>query len=592
MPKKRLFWQIYPSYLAIIFISLIAIALYVSHSIQQIYLDILREDLKSTARIFERELWSQEPPFNPEQVDRLCREFGEIFASRITVILPDGLVIGDSDGDPAVMENHKDRPEIHEAFQGQTGESLRYSATLHKKMMYITLPMIESGDVIAVVRISLSVVSIDKTLHAIYTQNALGGLVVAVIAAGISLIFSRRISHPLEILKQGAERFARGELLTRLEIPDSEEIGSLAEAMNQMAAQLDDRIRTMTEQRNQHEAILSSMTEGVLAVDSSRWIIRLNHAAAQCLEVQRFEAEGKRIDDVINNESLRQFVSEAVSNKNPLERDIVLRFEGGTDRYLQAHGTPLCDADGKQIGSVVVLNDVTRLHRLENIRRDFVANVSHELKTPITSIKGFVETLLDGALRNTDDANRFLRIVSKQADRLHAIIEDLLSLSRIEQEKEKHTIQIERHKLLQVIQSALDFCHQKASEKNIALAVCCDGNSVAAIDPPLLEQALVNLVDNAIKYSEPGKRVEVTAAEKNGEVTIDVRDWGCGISNDHHPRIFERFYRVDKARSRKLGGTGLGLAIVRHIIEAHNGYITVESKIGSGSTFTIHLPKP
>ncbi|MEX2561444.1 MAG: ATP-binding protein, partial [Pirellulales bacterium] len=256
------------------------------------------------------------------------------------------------------------------------------------------------------------------------------------------------------------------------------------------------------------------------------------------------------------------------------------------------HGTALRDAGGHSIGAVIVLNDVSRLRQLENMRRDFAANVSHELKTPVTSIKGFVETLLDGAMRDSQDSERFLRIIARQADRLDSIIEDLLSLSRIEKEGDAADLVLTLAELRGVLESALHDCDSKASERGIRIALSCDDGLQARINPPLLEQAVTNLLDNAIKYSEPAGEVQLSGQTAGGEVLIVVRDQGCGIAEEHLSRLFERFYRVDKARSRKLGGTGLGLAIVKHIVLAHRGQVTVESAPSAGSTFTIHLPTP
>ena len=237
-----------------------------------------------------------------------------------------------------------------------------------------------------------------------------------------------------------------------------------------------------------------------------------------------------------------------------------------------------------------MLNDVTRYRHLENLRRDFVANVSHELKTPIASIKGFVETLLDGALNQPEDAQRFLKIISNHVERLNNIIEDLLSLSKIEQSEEAANLPLIEAPLWGVLEAALHGCQSQAEAKKIELSLVCDENVTAQIDPPLLEQAVINLVDNAIKYSESGGRVLVEVATAANELSIAVRDQGCGIAAEHLPRLFERFYRVDRARSRKLGGTGLGLAIVKHIVQAHRGTIDVASTPGVGSVFTIHLP--
>jgi two-component system phosphate regulon sensor histidine kinase PhoR len=293
---------------------------------------------------------------------------------------------------------------------------------------------------------------------------------------------------------------------------------------------------------------------------------------------------------VVRNTTLHQFVRDALSSDRPVETDIVL--SGTADRFISCHGTSLTDADGHQIGALIVLNDVSHIRKLETIRREFVANVSHEIRTPITAIRGFVETLQDGALDNAEDARRFLGIIEKHVNRLEAIIEDLLSLSRIEQEAETHDIHLSEASLLDVLQNAIQVCQVAAALKKARIDLSCSEHLVAGMDAQLLEQAVVNLLDNAIKYSDEGSSIQLSCTEGENEIVITVKDPGCGIEKRHLPRIFERFYRVDKARSRHLGGTGLGLAIVKHITQAHGGHIKVESAPGKGSAFSIHLPDP
>ena len=294
---------------------------------------------------------------------------------------------------------------------------------------------------------------------------------------------------------------------------------------------------------------------------------------------------------MIRNPDLRRFALLAIDCREPVEDDIVLR--GSRDRTIRLRGTALRDLSGEG-GAVIVLNDVTDMQRLENVRRDFVANVSHELKTPIASIKGFVETLLDGALEDSGNASRFLGIVGRQADRLASIIEDLLALSRIEQSEGSGNLPLETTGIAAIFSAVFADCEPRADDRSISLKLDCPETLTAEVNPPLLEQAVINLVDNAIKYSDPGRSVQLAArlddTPNPTELLIHVRDEGSGIDAEHLPRLFERFYRVDKARSRKLGGTGLGLSIVKHIVQAHGGTITVESELGIGSTFTIRLP--
>jgi two-component system phosphate regulon sensor histidine kinase PhoR len=409
---------------------------------------------------------------------------------------------------------------------------------------------------------------------------------------GLSLALSwavgRSVGRSMQRLKEAAERLASGDFSERLRVPDHLEMAETADAFNTMAENVETTIVSLKRRNNEQEAVLTSMVEGVLAVDSDQRVISVNAAAAKLLGAGPTEIEGRGLQEVIRNADLRRFVTNALTCDRPVEGNLILR--SARDRVLQANGTALRDAYGRCLGAVIVLNDVSRLRQLENLRRDFAANVSHELRTPITSIKGFVETLLDGALASPHDAQRFLNIIGRQADRLSTIIEDLLSLSRIEKETDSGDISLAVGRLDKVLQAAVNDCSAQAAERNIQVVLECSNDVSARMKADLLEQAVVNLLDNAIKYSEPGKQVWVRGYREEHLATIAVKDQGSGIAEEHHSRLFERFYRVDKARSRKLGGTGLGLAIVKHIALAHRGQVSVESALGKGSTFLIRLP--
>ena len=586
--KKRLLWQLYPSYLLITIISLVAVTIYATSSLREFYLDRIAGDLRDKAYLLEKQVRHFLGPLDSNVVDALCKELGKPLTTRITVILPSGIVIGDSDDHPHKMDNHALRPEVIQAKKGGVGRSIRFSTTLQQRMMYVAVPLTDHKRVVAVVRTSLPVTSIDEKLKTFEAQIAFGGLLIAIVAAGISLYVSRRISRPIEEMREGAEHFARGDLLHRLPETDLQEIASLADALNQMAAQLDNRIKTIINQRNELEAILSSMEEGVMAFDMDERIISINQAASRIFENIPKHMLNRSIQEVIRNPELQQFVTKALSSTDNLEGDITLYREG--ERIIYLHSTSLRDSNEDQIGVLVVMNDVTQVRRLENIRRDFAANVSHEIKTPLTAIKGFVETLRHGSVKNTEEIERFLGIIEKHVNRLTAILEDLISLSRIQQDDEKKAIKLHKNPLKNVLQTAIGNCREKADLKNITIDCACEENLFAMIDPTLLEQALVNLLDNAITYSHEGSSVHVSAVQKEDSTIIRIQDHGTGISKEHLPRLFERFYRADKARSRKVGGTGLGLAIVKHIIQAHGGYATVDSTPGKGSTFSLHLP--
>lgn len=588
MFKKRLLWQLYPSFLLIIAISVIGVAWYGSQSLRRFYLEHVAEDLKSRAHLVEEQISSNLKGGRFKEIDAFCKRAATASLTRITVILPNGEVAADSDEAPERMKNHSDRPEFQDALKQGSGSSTRFSKTLGKKMMYLAISLEEEGKVLAVVRTSMPVTAIDEALGDIYRKLFWSGVIIAVLAAAISLVISKKISRPVEQMTEVAKHFASGELDMRLAIPEGAELAELAKALNEMARQLSARIDTITEERSQIEAILSSMVEGVLAVDSSGNIVSINKAAVKLLGIGESGAKGRSVEEVVRNPELQEYIKNILENKQAAETDRLVLNEGG--RFLQLYGSSLSDSKGDSSGAVLVLHDITRTHQLEEVRRDFVANVSHELKTPVTSIKGFVETLLEGAINEPGQARRFLEIIAKHSDRLNAIIEDLLSLSRLEEDSEKRKLSFERTSIKRTLVSAIELSTVKAEEKHIAVELSCDKDITAKINPALIEQAALNLIDNAIKYSRDSSKIEIKAEKTKDEVVITVSDEGCGIEKEHLERIFERFYVVDKGRSRKLGGTGLGLSIVKHIAQVHGGRVEVESTLGKGSAFTIRLP--
>ncbi len=580
--------HLFPSYLLITLIALVAVTWFASSSIRHFYLEQTAADLLARAHLLKSQMSQFLGPMETHVVDAVCKEVGESSATRFTVILPSGLVIGDSNENPAVMDNHASRPEVILARKGGVGKSVRYSMTLQKRMMYVAIPLKNKEKLMAVIRAALPVTAIDQTLKSIQIKIGLGGLFIALLAAGMSLYVSQRISRPIEKLKKGADFFAKGNLSYRMPGTDLVEIDSLIEALNQMAGQLEDRLNTIVRQKNELTAVLSSMAEGVIAVDMDERIISINKAAAGFFEDLPQNLLNRSIPEAVRNPDLQKFINRALSSRKNIEEDITLYQKG--ERILYIHNTPLEDAAGRRSGILVVMNDVTHLRKLENMRKDFAANVSHEIKTPLTAIKGFVETLRTRKGIDPQETRRFLSIIDKHVNRLTAIIEDLMKLSKIERQDEASEIRLEVSAVKSVILPAVQTCREKMEAKNITVDLECPEDVSAELDSRLMIQALVNLLDNAINYSKDKSVIKIMATSKDQELQISVQDYGIGISKEHLSRLFERFYRVDKARSRDLGGTGLGLAIVKHIAHAHGGRVSVESAPGKGSTFTLHLP--
>ncbi len=586
MARKRIFYYIFPYYLLIIAITLFASAWCATVLLKDFYFNHFQQELEVRCALIEKDVAEFLDSSDHSGLDNFCKNLYRINKSRITVIASDGRVLADSIEDPGKMENHSGRLEISEAFKGTTGRSVRYSPTLHENMMYVAKPLPWKGRGSFVLRLSVSVELLDRTLAEIYKKLLIAGIAIAAIAILIGILVSRRISRPILELEKGAADFAKGSFGKKLELSEIDEIGELAGSMNFMADELNRRMREIIEQRNRQDAILSSMMEGVIAVDADGRLLSINRAACELLKAPE-KYEGKLFHEIIRNSALHKFIDGILEDKKTIEKE--LAFFDEDSRQLYVRGTVLNDPEGGCIGALIVMNDITRLKRLENMRSEFVSNVSHEIKTPLTAIKASVETLLEPGLNNEEMGN-LLKIIGRHTDRLTSIVEDILSLSKLEQEKGQDATRFSEALLENVINAAVADCRVKAEAKGISLLVNCNSSIVARMDSSLMEQAVVNLVDNAIKYSDDKGSVEVGAGREDGKILISVKDHGCGIPQEHLPRIFERFYRVDRARSRKLGGTGLGLSIVKHIANVHGGRVEVESAVGKGSRFTIILP--
>jgi len=483
---------------------------------------------------------------------------------------------------------------LRETRSGRIAKTSSFNIDSNRRLFVVAVPFSPQNIPVGALCISAESQEMDRILSDSLKQLLIGYFVLGFFALITGWFIVLWVAKPVQELAYAVQRIASGDGTERILKPEVAELAAIAEATSRLKDKLVERGLTLGRRDTEQEAVLDSMMEGVLAVDVRQRIVGLNQAAARLLNIDIEVALRQPLQSVVRNPAIRHFVLRAIDCREPIEDDFDI--PGPPKRTMRAHGTALRDPSGEG-GAVIVLNDVTELERLEIVRQDFVANVSHELKTPIATIKGFVETLLDGAINEPEDNLRFLSIVAKQADRLEAIIEDLLALSRIEQSEDSGALPLEPTRIADLLATACSDCMPRAAEQGIEMNIDCETNLIAEVNAPLMEQAVVNLIENAVKYSGTHQPILICASLKRissgnkEELTISVADRGCGIHPEHLPRLFERFYRVDKGRSRQAGGTGLGLSIVKHIVQAHGGTISVESQLDEGSLFCLRIPR-
>jgi two-component system phosphate regulon sensor histidine kinase PhoR len=523
---------------------------------------------------------------------RFAVRTGKAADLRLTLIALDGRVVADSDVPPSELgrvENHRDRPEVRAALAGREGHDLRTSATIGAPLLYVALPVTEGDRIVGVLRLALPLAAVRSSGEAMHRPVLIGGLVALAVALGIGVFVASRLTRPVAEMEAVAQRMSEGDFSAHAPVRSPDEIGVLGRALNLMAARLREKIQDLEEEQAKARAILESMVEGVIAVDGHDHIVVMNERARAIFELAATRGEGKPFLEVIRNADLHRIFREsrAAAAGEVLRRE--LRLTTPVERILQVHAAPLRLA-GAGIGVVMVLHDITELRRLEQVRTEFVANVSHELRTPLTAIHGYIETLLGGALEEPENARRFLEIVFRHTERLGRLVNDLTDLSNIE--LGKVALRIEPTAVDEVVESVLTIIEPRAEQGQVGLRadLPADLPRVRA-DRDRLAQILINLVDNGVKYTPAGGRVTVTAAVRDrGMIEIAVADTGVGIPPADLARVTERFYRVDRARSRELGGTGLGLAIVKHLVIAHGGDLRIESEPERGTTVRLTIP--
>ena len=620
MFRSRVLWKLYGSYALLIVIAVAGIGLLLFSRLRADALSDIDDNLRSEAALLvelARPALEAAAPGSsadgPTQAlqNRVARA-GRQLGTRLTVIAVDGRVLADSARDPQKMDDHSQRPEVRGARETGEGTASRRSDTLGAQLRYLALAVEDDrSTLVGYARVSRSLESIRRELGALAWRILLGGLLAVPVALALALFLARRITYPLDAMTEAAEALAAGNVETRIDVPvGRDELGALARAFNSMSRRLRSQMETITLDSGQLRAILASMGEGVVAVDAEERVVHMNAAAGRILDVDPGDAVGKPLWELTRVRGISEALEEAFRSPADDEgpsQERVLTIPGRSDRTLELRVSPLRNGRpaspgarggraGDSHGAVLVLEDVTELRRLETIRSDFVGNVSHELKTPVTAIRGLTETLLDDPEMPPETRDRFLGKIQGQALRLSSLVSDLLSLSRLESQgqgsgEDGDDIEAEPLPLRSALEASVRAFQPASDAKNIQVEVDLPEEPLHVhADLLALQEAVGNLLDNAIKYSPAGSSVEVRLRRLQDEALIEVQDHGPGIEPRHQDRIFERFYRVDKARSRELGGTGLGLAIVKHTVLSLGGRISFLSQPGAGSTFRITLP--
>jgi two-component system phosphate regulon sensor histidine kinase PhoR len=561
--------------------------------------EVLEAKTKLVAYGFQPLLGRDPSSLSPTLLQETARELGIRAAARVTLIAADGIVLADSavqGVELAVIEGHNARPEINQAFSSGQGRDIRSSRTTGERTMYRAVLMQTTKETVpVVVRVGLPMGELDRELSEVreYLFLALG--LAILVALALSVWLAHSITKPLSDIALAAGQLGAGNQTLRIRTTAQDEVGLLASTLNQITDQLQAKIDELSEDRTQLLAVLTSMVEGVMVLDYRGHVLQVNPALERMFGISRIEARGRPCTELFRHQQLNELVAFILQSPAHHQDEIVLPLTG---RCLQIEASPAGGKRENEACVVLVFHDITELRRLEKIRTDFVANVSHELRTPLTSIKGYVEALLDGAKDDPVASGNFLNIILKQSDRLNLIIEDLLELSKIE--SGRISMKEEPLELQTLVERTLSMIKPMA-DKNRHHLVTTIMSSLPPVagDEGRLGQVLTNLLDNAIKYTPAGGTITVSAAlapsprpseRPATAIDLSVADTGIGIPEQDRPRVFERFYRVDKARSRELGGTGLGLAIVKHIVEGHGGHVWVEANHPHGSRFVVRLP--
>ncbi len=592
MFRSQLLWRLFAGYVAIILISMIIVGVLVGRQANESGLREIKNSLEVRSKLLAEiampalgsSLSTQQSDLLQEKIARLGRDT----ASRLTVISLDGSVIADSRELPGKMDNHGQRPEIMDARERGYATASRFSATLQQQMIYSALRVSDKQKPIGFVRVSLPLTKIDEKLAQLRLIVLFGTGVSALVALLLGFYFAKRFSDPLIQMTETADAISHGDYDRRVSIKQQDEIGKLAAAVNRMARSSQQRMTEIVADRNRLAMIFTGMVEGVVAVDQEQRIVHINRAAADLLGLSMTTSINQPLWAETRIQKINQTLQHAMDTQDVVNTQMRKPL-GETDMVVDIYAAALRNENGDPIGAVVVLHDVSELDKLERVRRDFVANASHELKTPITAIRGLTETMLDNEDMDIKTRVSYTNRIHRQSIRLTALVADLMTISLLE------TRQIENHPQTidfgECIRRSVTDARPVSEEKKQSFTLVTPDEVINVVgEKQAISQLVDNLVDNAIKYTPVGGEITVALTQQEHQAQLTVSDTGVGIGSQHKERIFERFYRVDKGRSRELGGTGLGLSIVKNIAEKHGGSVSVESQLGHGATFEVLLP--
>ena len=571
--KRSLFFKLFLGFLVSTAVITVSILLFSFKTIENHYTKTVADDLEKLGSPL---LLTMTPLLEKEQyheIDRLLDSIGRETGIRLTIIATNGKVLADSESDPDLMDNHKNRPELMQAFDGKVGFSRRYSATMKEKMLYIALPIKKNGKIIGVLRLSRFHKNLRELISNLKLKIIIFSLIIIAFSLIIAALFSNKLLKPMKELSEAAKRVAQGDFNTKVFLKNRDEFKDLADNYNYMTDEIKKYVKELSFQKEELHWIITSMQPGLLVIDKNENILLCNKSLENIIHTR--DIQGEKYWKIFKEPKLFELVQKLFSEKGNVINDIQI-----DKNYYQVSAAYLETLNE----IVVVFHDITEIKKLENIKRDFVQNVSHELRTPLTAIKGYAETI-EGV---DEETGQYIDIIKRHTDRLINIVKDLLILSELE--SSGYLLEKEQVQLTKTLENVIKIFKDRIYKKDIEIKTEVDKNLPAIYGDSLrLEQVFINLIDNAIKYTEHGE-ISISIKGINQKVEIRFQDTGLGIPQKHLARIFERFYTIDKSRSRRLGGTGLGLSIVKHIIQLHGGSIDVQSTPGSGTTFIILLP--